>query len=195
MRRTSKPAVAALATLLAGVSHAACFPVQGVMTAVPDPSCLIKDAVVNWPTSIEAPDRLLALIQPDAPGACVAVSGTGTAQFAGVAGLTSVGAQGLIGSTVTPLAYEARPGEARQGVTGFTAQTALSGAVWLGRKKAVGTLYTKDTGVIGPDGKVGEILRIVGGTRDLQNASGTIAVAGQEMGGLAIYTGEVCLPN
>ena len=163
------------------------------MTSAPDLSCQIVGAMANWP-AVEAPDTLLAQMQPAASSpVCFAIWGTGTAQFSGVAGLTSVAIQGADSQvSVTPLAYV---GGARSTITGFTAQAVLNGTMVIGRKKVAGTLYTKDAGVIGADGRVGEILKIVGGSGGLENASGTIAVAGQEVGGVAIYTGEVCLPN
>lgn len=97
MRRISKPAVAVLATLLAGVSHAACYPVLGLVTSVPDPNCQIVGAMANWPSPAEAPDPLLAQMQLPLPDpVCFAISGTGTAQFSGFSGLTSVAVEGLL---------------------------------------------------------------------------------------------------
>lgn len=46
-------------------------------------------------------------------------------------------------------------------------------------------------------GGSGRVLKIVGGPAgsDFENATGTLAVAGQEVGGAAVYTGEVCVPQ
>jgi hypothetical protein len=58
-----------------------------------------------------------------------------------------------------------------------------------------GTLYTKDTGIITADFFVGQVVLIVGGTDDFEDATGRIAVAGQELGGSpgAFYTGHICV--
>jgi hypothetical protein len=47
--------------------------------------------------------------------------------------------------------------------------------------------------VITAAGFVGQALKIVDGTDDFAGASGEIAEAGQEVGGNAVYRGEVCV--
>jgi hypothetical protein len=95
---------------------------------------------------------------------------------------------------MTPLAYL---DGVRSTVAGFTSQAVLTGSVGLLRKKKSGTIFTKDTGTSAPNPNgvvVGQVLKIVGGTGDFSGATGTIAVAGQEVGALAVYTGELCTP-
>jgi hypothetical protein len=77
------------------------------------------------------------------------------------------------------------------GLQGFTSQAALTGSVQ--GKKYTGKVYTKDTGYITPDGFVGQVLLIVGGTDSFAGATGRVAVAGQEVGGSATYTGHICI--
>jgi len=86
------------------------------------------------------------------------------------------------------------PGSA--GLQIFTSQVALEGTI---RKNPfsteyTGTVYTKDTGIITADGFVGQVLLIVGGMGPFAGATGRVGVTGQEGGGLASYTGEMCLP-
>ncbi len=89
------------------------------------------------------------------------------------------------------------PSNVRADLTVFTSNASLTGKI----RNYSGTLYTMDTGVItqptppGGEQTVGQVLKIVGGSpgSDFEGASGTIAVAGQEVGGGAFYTGEVCV--
>jgi hypothetical protein len=101
---------------------------------------------------------------------------------------------------VTPLIF---PGGANRRAIehyGFHLQCGADRQLVTGRS---GTLYTQDTGAITPYipisptdvQMVGQILKIVGGTGGFDGASGTIAVAGQEVGGAAFYTGEICVKN
>lgn len=95
---------------------------------------------------------------------------------------------------MTPLTF---PPGVRSTLQGFTSQAVLNGTVTVGLTKKSGNVYTKDTGVIDlSDGKgnVGQVLKVVGGTAGFSGASGTLTVAGQEVGGLAVYSGKICLP-
>lgn len=160
---------------------------------MPDPACHIVGAVAGWQGS-EGPELLLALAGAPPATACFATSGTGVAQFTGYSGLTTVPVVGADGqATKTPQAY-VTPNSVRATLTSFTAQGVLTGRVGFGSSRKTGTLFTKDTGIFGNDGKAAEVIKIVGGTGDFQGASGTILVAGQELGGAAIYTGSICTP-
>jgi len=53
----------------------------------------------------------------------------------------------------------------------------------------------KDTSTSTNTGVVRELLQIVGGSSGFEGARGTISVAGQEIGGIAVYTGEICTLN
>lgn len=197
MKTMIRPAAACLFALFAHAGYTACIPVQGVVTLVPDSACRIVGAIAQSWQGTEAPDLLLAQLPGAEPAAvCFAASGTGTVQFKGLSGLTTVPVVGADGSvTYSPLIYPGAPNSARSGLTSFTAQGVLSGKLKLANINKSGTLFTKDTGIFGSDGKAGELIKIVGGTDDFQGASGTIAVAGQEIGGLAVFTGSICTPN
>lgn len=196
MNGITRRAAACLCVLLASSVQANCLPVQGVVTLTPDPACRVVGALGSWQSG-EAPDPLLAMFPgADPASVCFAVSGTGTAQFSGFSGLTAVPVAGFDGNfTATPLVYLAAPTSARAGLSSFTAQGVLSGRIRFGGINKSGTLFTKDTGVFGSDGKAAELIKIVGGTGDFQGASGTIAVAGQELGGYAVFTGSICTAN
>lgn len=162
-----------------------CIPVDGTVTSIPDPSCGIYKA---WPGS-----------QPQwVPGACFVIEGKGKAKFKGFSGLTSVAVVNPANTnvvTATPLVFAVTPPDARADVNVFTSNAALAGKLVTGRS---GILFTQDTGAIAPDigGQmqiVGQILKIVGGTDDFDGASGIIAVAGDEVGGAAFYTGQICV--
>lgn len=185
------------ALLVSGSSHGGCVPVQGILTTHPDPSCQIVNALSNWPAA-EPPDLLLIQADPglDPATVCFVTHGYGTARFSGHSGFTAVPVAGSdLNGTATPLLFPTQPGGVRSTLSGFTSQAALSGTLGLGRKKRSGTLFTKDTGTTTQRGVVGQLIMIVGGDRDFEGASGTIAVAGQELGGYALYTGEVCTPD
>ena len=200
MKMITRPAMATLSIVFASTAYGfggACIPLTGVVQTAPDGGCTIRAAQSAWSGS-ELPDPLLAdVLPPSVPAAslCFTVKGFGTAQFSGSAGLTTVLAgnrtpQGeFVPRGPTPLTFESG---VRAGLTNFTAQTVLTGKVFAGPKQLSGKLYTKDTGTITADGKVAEILKIVGGTKGFAGASGTIAIAGQELGGFAVYTGEIC---
>lgn len=220
MKTITRPAVASLCILFASTAYGfgggSCIPVTGVVQSVPDPTCGVLSAMNGWPQS-EAPDQFLAALPPTpgvGPGdVCLAIKGFGTAQFSGFSGLTAVPVGNWTPSQTgpttpfVPLAptsstlnpYGATPFNfatgVRAGLTVFTSQAVLKGKVYAGRKLLEGSLYTKDTGVIElapTGGKVGQILKIVGGNGAFAGASGTITVAGQELGGFAFYSGEVC---
>jgi len=199
VKTITRPAVASLCILFASTAYGfgggSCIPVTGVVQSVPDPTCAIKtDPKYSWPGTVEAADPLLVNFGVPAEQACLTIRGFGTAQFSGVSGLTTVGVGNpQAGNSATPLGFA--PATVRSGLTVFTSQAVLNGQVYAGRKLLKGTLYTKDTGVIElapTSGKVGQILKIVGGGGDFAGASGTITVAGQELGGFAFYSGEVC---
>ena len=202
MNQTFRGTVAGVSMLFAVSGHGACVPVQGVVTSVPDAACQINGEIkAKWlGQPFEQPDPLLNQIAPiffPPAAACVSVRAIGTAQLSGFGGLTAVGVRGLdTRETVTPLGYAPFAPDAlgvRSTLTGFTAQSVLSGSVSTHGSKKSGTIFTKDTGTaIISTGMTSEILQIVGGTRDFLGATGTIAVAGQELGGIAVYTGEIC---
>lgn len=192
--KVSRSAVAFCCALIAGAGHAVCTPVQGVVSLVPDPACNIVGALAGWQGS-EAPDTLLAQLGAPPASVCFATTGVGTAQFTGYSGLTTVPVIGANGQgTITPQAYGV-PNSVRANLTSFTAQGVLTGRVGFGANRKTGTLFTKDTGTFVNDGKAAEVIQIVGGTGDFQEATGTILVAGQELGGAAIFTGSICTGN
>ncbi len=192
MRILLSSAVAGLFAVAAGTAFAAtCTQVYGLVNTTPDATCGIVPLSSGFP---DGSDFLLASLPGQNPAAvCFTIQGTGTARFKGYSGLTAIGVMNQLGQqSATPFAYD---GGARATLTGFTAQAVLTGTLGIGPKQKSGTLYTKDTGTITNDGKVGQILKIVGGSGGFANATGTVAVAGQEVGGFAIYTGDVCLPD
>lgn len=214
MKRTTRSAITTVFLVCASTVYAAgagnsgrhderlCIPVDGTVSSTFDSDCHI---IGNWPATLpEGTDQLLALLGANPADVCFAIKGEGKAKFSGFSGLTAVlvANQVLPGATTTPLifptAYSPPPDQTpigvRAGLSVFTSQAKLTGRV----KDRSGTLYTKDTGaIIGEgfpgQGMVGQVLKIVGGTGDFEDASGTIAVAGQEVGGAAFYTGEVCV--
>lgn len=176
--------LACAGTGYAGVHGPVCIPVDGTVTSVPDPGCGIYAA---WPGN---PPQWV-------PGACFVIEGKGKAKFKGYSGLTSVPVVNPVTNAVsaTPLVFAVPQQDARSDLNVFTSNAALTGKLVTGRN---GTLFTQDTGAIAPDvgGQmqiVGQILKIVGGTEDFDGASGIIAVAGDEVGGAAFYTGQVCV--
>ena len=126
------------------------------------------------------------------PLTCLRIDVSGTVKASGHSVLTNVP---LSGGGNTPFCL---PDGTRgcdpltsAGLQGFTSQAALTGRVH--GNKYQGKVYTKDTGYITPDGFVGQILLVVGGTGDFAGATGRVAVAGQEVGGSASYTGRICI--
>jgi len=138
---------------------------------------------------------------PLMPVTCLRIDVSGTVKASGYSVLTSVGVVSLLGSppatATTPFCFqELTRGcvpvpPATAGLQGFTSQAALSGRVQ--GNKYEGKVYTKDTGYITADGFVGQILLILGGTDSFERATGRVAVAGQEVGGSATYTGHICI--
>ncbi len=199
-----------------------CIPVHGFIQSTPAATCAQVQADNEaWllTEGVEAPDPLLKDILSNVPAGdvCLDIKGSGVAHFHGSSGLTAVqvgnwtppGQPPFYPLAIPPTATD--PGYptaspinpfgttplnfgsgVRSTLTVFTSQAVLVGKLH-GLK---GTLYTKDTGVITPlsatAAMVGQVLKIVGGRGDFEGASGTIAVAGEEVGGRASYTGEVC---
>jgi len=148
---------------------------------------------------------------PLSPVTCLRIDVSGTVKASGYSVLTSVGLFSPIpppnGDTATtpfcfPLDGTRGCGVdtgggpvpvplTSAGLQGFTSQAALTGGVQ-GRRYE-GKVYTKDTGYITADGFVGQILLVVGGTDSFAGATGRVAVAGQEVGGSASYTGHICI--
>ncbi len=168
-----------------------CHSVAGVVTSFPDPACQVEN---------EFPQDQADWYLPGVPNKdrCFTVIGLGTAAFRGAAGLTTVPVADVNGGVITtPLGFPPVPpfpNSDRGNLTGFTSQAVLTGRL----KGLRGSLYTKDTGYIVPDPDpatgawVGQVLIIVGGTGGFENATGTISVAGKEVGGWANYSGFVC---
>lgn len=202
MKKITRPAVATLCILFASAAYGSgggkCIPVHGFVQSAPAANCE-KVIAENraWPPGIEAADALLIDLMPFLPpqNVCLDIKGFGVAQFAGSSGLTSVVAASQFppawlpgaGAAATPLVFSSGV-RSSSGLAVFTSQAVLEGKL----HGLEGKLYTKDTGVITSDGIVGQVLKIVGGSLDFKGATGTIAVAGQEVGGLASYSGEVC---
>lgn len=207
MKKITQPAVATLCILFASAAYGSgggkCIPVHGFVQSTPAKLCdQAKADYFAWPSdNSEGADPLLILVNSQLPPGkvCLDIKGFGVAQFTGSSGLTAVQVGNAVPTSpffvalsspvnpfgATPLNFGSG---VRAGLTVFTSQAVLDGKLH-GLK---GKLYTKDTGVITSDGMVGQVLKIVGGSDDFKGASGTIAVAGQEVGGLASYTGEVC---
>ncbi len=198
MKTFPKSAVTTLFLACASAGYAAgggqtdslCIPVDGTVTSVPIvPSypgepCEVYNA---WPSA--AYPTIWLPSTPEHPS-CLTLTGKGKAKFTGLSGLTIVGVASQIPgypATATPLSV-LRGSEA---LTIFTSNAVLTGKV----RNYSGSLYTQDTGAITATGFVGQVLKIVGGSlgSDFEGATGTIAVAGQEVGGEAFYTGEVCV--
>lgn len=170
-----------------GVKGPVCIPVDGTVTSVPLLNCN------DVPPQLTGPGFL-----PDGgpTPVCFRIEGKGKAKFSGYSRLTSAAvrnpaAPGTV--TATPLEFPFDP--VRAYINVFTSSAVLTGKMVTGRS---GTLFTQDTGVITPDvdGQmqiVGQLLKIAGGTDDFDAASGIIAVAGDEVGGAAFYTGQVCV--
>jgi hypothetical protein len=139
---------------------------------------------------------------PSGPFTCLRIDVSGTVKASGYSVLTSVQ---LFPESATPFCFldvtrgcAVNPGggpgpfpPTSAGLQGFTSQAALTGRVQ--GNKYQGTVHTKDTGYITADGFVGQVLLIVGGTGSFEGATGRVAVAGQEVGGSAIYTGHICI--
>lgn len=186
-------------------------PINGVVTSTPvSPNDPDPDVAKGCRKAV----RLGDVASPDGalmPLVCLKIVASGTAKASGYSVLTSVPVASLVpdpdpDSVSTPFCF---PGDATRGgcpsapsttapspetsagLQGFTSQAALRGSVLEGQYR--GTIYTKDTGYITADGFVGQVLLIVGGTGSFQDATGRVAVAGQEVGGLATYTGHVCI--
>ena len=206
MKTTTRSAIATALLMCTGTSYAGghggggdlCIPVDGTVTATVDDNCGIQDPG-RWPGP--APSWVPTSSVP----VCFTLKGEGKAKFNGFSGLISVFVStppppGLPPVGVTPLIFPGAPTDARSNIMVFTSNAVLTGKLVTGRS---GTLYTQDTGAITPYipisptdvQMVGQILKIVGGTGGFDGASGTIAVAGQEVGGAAFYTGEICVKN
>ena len=186
-------------TLIAGTTYATCFPVSGVVTSVPSDfeNCLgiaerFSDQGVNTDTPL---------------GACFQVRGRGApgVEFEGFSEFTSVVAASAVpngGVAATPLTF-AFTDITRANLLGFTSQAALTGKI----RNLRGTILTKDTGYIAAldpsvtdilqaeEQIVGQVLNIVGGEGDFADAYGAIGVAGEELGGFAQFTGQICVPD
>lgn len=151
-----------------GVKGPVCIPVDGTVTSIPDLSSCGGNGCSRF-----------------------FIEGKGKAKFKGVSDVTSVqvsnGSETLL---TTPLYFEGT----RTNVSVLTANSTLTGKLVTGRS---GTLYTEDTITVTPiDGQrqlVAEMLKITRGTDDFDGASGVIAVAGEEIGGAAFYTGQICV--
>jgi hypothetical protein len=129
---------------------------------------------------------------------CFRISGKGKARIRAADSYsrltTEVAANEQGQFAATPLVFPPQvAGNPRADLTAFTSNASLTGRV----RNLQGTLWTRDTGVITADGIVGQVLKVVGGPpgSDFERATGTLAVAGQEVGGAAFYTGEICVPR
>lgn len=210
MKTFAKSTIAVLFLLCTGSGYAGghgggggeplCIPIDGTVRSAPDESCGILGSVWNDP-NIESPDPFLVNFGLPPAQVCFTIKGKGKAKFEGYSGLTAVPVanppppnESPVPVATTPLIFPVLG--VRSGLSVFTSQATLTGKLVTGRS---GTLYTKDSGVITlpetPGGVqiVGQVLKIVGGTEDFAGATGTIAVAGEEVGGAAFYTGEVCV--
>jgi hypothetical protein len=188
--------------------------INGVVTSTPanpaDPAARAgcQDAKILGELSYENGDPIADPVLD--PPLCLRIDASGSVKASGYSQLTSVEAQDEQGaSAVTPFCFPFDPTRGcgvpqpdgstlpypatSAGLTGFTSQVALVGSVQ--GNKYRGTFYTKDTGYITADGFVGQVLLIVGGTNDFAGATGRVAVAGQEVGGFATYTGHVCIQD
>ncbi len=205
MKTFSKSAVTTLFLVCASAGYAAgggqadplCIPVDGTVTsafAAPDENgyCAIWGV---WPVVNSQPlgDPFTWLPPSMANPTCLTLTGKGKARFTGLSGITSVGVVNpfptLPTFSATPLGFATPPGSARSDLTVFTSNAVLTGKL----RNLSGNLYTQDSGVITTAGFVGQVLKIVGGTDGFAGATGEIAVAGQEVGGEAFYTGEICV--
>ena len=141
---------------------------------------------------------------PMEPLVCLRISVSGTVKASGYSVLTRVplvAADGSVGTTPFCFPTDQTRGcvdaggtpfpPTSAGMQGVSSKARLTGTV-LGRKYS-GTVLTKDQGFITPDGFVGQILLIEGGTGSFEGATGRAAVAGQEIGGVAYYTGHICV--
>jgi hypothetical protein len=145
-------------------------------------------------------------------GSCLGVLAKGDVEMTGHSVITTAPVNSLVpgaGTTQTPICFagdptrgcgvpgqpENTPPPTAAGLNGFTSRAKIAGTVrerpWSTRYE--GEVYTRDSGYITPDGFVGQILLVEKGTGDLADSSGRIGVAGQEVGGFAIYRGEVCV--
>ncbi len=194
MKTFTKSAISTLFLVCASAAYAApeCIPVDGTVTSEADGSCNIYAA---WPNELP-----MGQLGGWFPGSCFALTGKGKAKFTGFSGLTIAGVNQIPNfdqpATATPLIFPGDPIRSpdplnNDYLTVFTSNAVLTGKL----RNLKGTLYTQDTGAITADGVVGQVLKIVGGTDGFDGAYGTIAVAGQEVGGAALYTGEVCVPR
>ncbi len=184
-----------------GGGHAdrVCIPVDGTVTTTPIACELILPG--GPPSALSSNPWGTVQWLPQ----CFLTEGKGKARFSGSSQLTMEVVQSLVPEayippplaplSLTPLTF---PSEAvRSQLNVFTSNAMLTGKI----RNYTGTLYTKDTGVItvditpGGEQTVGQVLKIVGGSpgSDFEGATGMIAVAGQEVGGGAFYTGEVCV--
>lgn len=185
MKTFTKSAISTLFLVCASAAYAdtLCIPVDGTVTSETDAACKIHEENA-WPNTLPVPVWV--------ESACFALTGKGKARFTGYSGLTSaVAVNSSAQFAATPLVFQPQDDldTARANLTVFTSNAVLTGKL----RNLRGTLYTQDTGVITADGIVGQVLKIVGGTEGFDRATGTIAVAGQEVGGAAFYTGEVCV--
>lgn len=205
MKTFTKSAISTLFLVCASAAYAdpLCIPVDGTVSSTPIACSQIPPEVF----SELCPYGVFDPYQPHVPGMCLPeltdpvcfrISGKGKAKIEGAHSFsrltTDVAANQLYQAAVTPLVFPPQaPGNPRADLTVFTSSASLTGKV----RHLKGTLHTRDTGVITAGGIVGQVLKIVGGPAgsDFENATGTLAVAGQEVGGAAVYTGEVCVPQ
>jgi len=213
MKTFTKSAVTSLLLACASTSYAVvggdedflCIPVDGTVTS----------EYINCSVTVEFQAALCPLGEGFGPGQCIPenasptpvcfrITGKGKARILGDKSFSRLTVVPVVDPfapalTATPLVFPLRedPSNERANLSVFTSNASLTGKI----RSYSGTLYTRDTGVIteptAPDGEqtVGQVLKIVGGSpgSDFEGATGTIAVAGQEVGSGAFYTGEVCV--
>jgi len=203
----TKSAISTLFLLCASTAYAdpLCIPVDGTVSSTPIPCVDIPEPLRSTLCTPFNPENIVpGMCLPEVINpvtgvtdpVCFRISGKGKAKIEGehsFSRLTFEVAANQSGGILTPLVFPSQqdPGNPRADLTVFTSSASLTGKV----RNLKGTLHTRDTGVITAGGVVGQVLKIVGGSpgSDFEGATGTIAVAGQEVGGAAVYTGEVCL--
>lgn len=191
--------------LIATAAHGACFPLSGVVTSAPTEAGDCAGLSEEFLDLHVVPDTAVQF--PAIPFTCFKIRGQGApgVKFRGVSEFTSVVVAGVGpsgGVAATPLVFPV-PEASRANLLGFSSQAVLSGKVG----KLRGKILTKDTGYIAAldpdvtdvlqaeDQIVGQVLNIVGGEGDFEQAYGAIGVAGNELGGFAQFTGQICVPD